>query len=380
MYYQKRPSKKAKKGYTWCVKFYYTDRYGFRKRYTKSGFETKAAAQAHAVKIQEDMKQIGDIPQERTFGQVWQEWLKLNSQKLAPGTLDGYVRIYQNHLIQFDNRIIRSITLFDLQSLFSDSDYSKGFNRTMKSVLQNIFKFARKSGYITHNPVQDIEVSGKEKSAPEDALSLSDVESICQAIYSNNSSRMDHKRKETLKTFLYIGYYSGLRIGEILALQKQDIDFDTRTIRVWKKTEEHSGHPEISYTLKTKTSYGFVPICEPLYEILSEYCQDLEDAELLIANACGGIMAKSNLGATLKREAAKAGIPGFHAHMLRHAFVTNIIRSGADPKTAAQLARHSRVTTTLDIYTQMNSDDLAAAVCRAYPKRPKKDPKSTNWC
>ena len=45
MYFQKRESKKNKKGYTWTVKFYYKDEYGIKKRFAKSGFASKADAE-----------------------------------------------------------------------------------------------------------------------------------------------------------------------------------------------------------------------------------------------------------------------------------------------------------------------------------------------
>ena len=56
MYFQKRESKKNKKGYTWTVKFYYKDEYGIKKRFAKSGFASKADAEKFGIKIKYFLK------------------------------------------------------------------------------------------------------------------------------------------------------------------------------------------------------------------------------------------------------------------------------------------------------------------------------------
>ena len=55
MYFQKRESKKNKKGYTWTVKFYYKDEYGIKKRFAKSGFASKADAEKFGIKKQQEL-------------------------------------------------------------------------------------------------------------------------------------------------------------------------------------------------------------------------------------------------------------------------------------------------------------------------------------
>ena len=368
MYYEKRPSKKAKKGYTWCVKFYYIDQAGFKRRYSKSGFETKAAAQAHGIQKQKELQEYAQLPEDKTVARLWEEWKKTLVFELAPGTMSNYEQIYRVHLSKrFGNRKINTITYSELQEYFDGLDLSLGYVKNIKAVLSHLFLYAMKDGSMTHNPMNDVTVHAKKKSASEGTLSLSDLEAICEAIDNNNNSRMSLQRKAMLKIFLYIGYYTGLRIGEILALQKSDIDFDSRILHVWKKVEDFNGHPKLTTEMKTMSSQADLPLCQPLYEILRDNCKDLNDSDLLITNSKGELAPQSNFRSALKREAARAGYPDFHPHQLRHTFVTNLIRSGLDPKTAAQLARHKTVSITLNVYTQMNSDDLSNAIVRAFP-------------
>lgn len=368
MYFEKRESKKAKKGYTWCVKFYYTDLNGLKKRYSKSGFETKAAAEQHGREMLEELQQTGRKPEQKTLRDIWEEWKAIKADKLAPATIDQYSRMLK--VVPFMDRPIRSLCYSELQAFFNGlANQSKSRNNGLRAVLSNLFKLAKKSGYIVQNPMSDIEISGKEKAPQKDALSLSDIESICDAI---EESTCKPRTKKNLQTFLYIGYYTGLRISEILALEVKDFDSVSCTLDIHKKVERKTGI--ITSRMKTNASYAVLPVCSSLCEILKDHCRNKQPADLILSNLNGTPYDQDNVRKVLSESAASVGIPDFHPHMLRHAFITNIIRSGADPKTAAQLARHSDISTTLNIYTQMNMQDLSMAVQNAFTESPKKDP------
>lgn len=373
MYFERRASKKAKKGFTWCVKFYYEDLYGCKRRYSKSGFETKAEAQAHGLQMKEELKQTGGRkPEAKTLEDVYREWEAINGEKLAPGTLRHYKGMMKK--IPFMGRPIRSVAYPEIQEFFnSQKDYSRGRNKIIHSLLSNLFKLARKSGYILHNPMPDVEVLGKEKAPQKDALSLSDIEAMCTAIDMTDSRR---HTKKNLKMFLYIGFYTGLRRSEILALEVSDVDLERRTLSASKKVEFQDGPAYVTERMKTKASRSLLPICEPLAELLADYCKGMAPGDLLISGTRGQSYPRNFLAEKLAEAAQTAGIEGFHPHLLRHSFITNLVREGADPKTAAQLARHSSINTTLNIYTQMSQNDLSAAVNRTFPKRPKKDPEA----
>lgn len=362
MYFEKRLSKKSKKGYTWQVCFYYDDpETGIRKRYKKSGFETKQEAQKHG---QEALKMLSDglNPKERrTLSDVYSEWLKLNSERLAPSTINRYDASWK-YLQNISKLSVSSLKYSTLQELFNSLDLSKSSKNNIKALLLNLFKFAIRAGYIENNPVQYIEITGKEKKPTEDALELSEVEDICKSIGTHNQFT-----KQAYQIFMWIGYYTGFRASEILALEWSDIDFDNCSIHVWRR-QEH-GTNTFTERMKTRSSAATVPMCEPLKQILKEWHKENQNG-LLICSRNGAPILYQTISNNLKAAAKKTGID-FHCHMLRHTFITNVMRSGADPKTAAQLARHSDISTTLNIYTQMNQGDLKTALNKAYPKSPK---------
>lgn len=83
-----------------------------------------------------------------------------------------------------------------------------------------------------------------------------------------------------------------------------------------------------------------------------------------------GAWARSkSAGKTLQRDLKVAGIPyiddqGLYAdfHALRHTFITNMIKSGINPKTAQSLARHSTIDLTMNVYTKLTIADQASAI------------------
>lgn len=133
MYFEKRLSKKSKKGYTWQVCFYYDDpETGIRKRYKKSGFETKQEAQKHG---QEALKMLSDglNPKERrTLSDVYSEWLKLNSERLAPSTINRYEASWK-YLQNISKLSVSSLKYSTLQELFNSLDLSKSSKNNIKA-------------------------------------------------------------------------------------------------------------------------------------------------------------------------------------------------------------------------------------------------------
>lgn len=364
MYFEKRPAKKSKKGYTWTVLFYYTDLNGFKKRYKKSGFETKQEAKAHGLQMLEEINQSGTLPAAKTLKDVWTEWEALNTDRLAPNTMINYRKMWE-YLEPFHNKPIKYIQYGQLQELFNSLDLSKGTKGIIKALLMNLFKHAIKNGWTHNNPVQFIECTGAAKE-PERVLDLAEVEKICDHIRTT-----DDFKRQAYETFVWIGYYTGLRLGEIAALEWSDIDLEGATITVSKRQDPHTNF--ITEQLKTKSSYSKIPMCEPLKAILMDW-RTINPNDYVICARSGAPIPNNTIGQNIRRAGDACGIP-CHPHLLRHTFVTNLIRSGLDPKTAAQLARHSNVNITLDVYTQMDKTDLKRAIETAFPD-PKKAPKS----
>ncbi len=160
-----------------------------------------------------------------------------------------------------------------------------------------------------------------------------------------------------------IAYYTGMRAGEICALQWKDINLATRTIRITKTAKDYrtdSGRHEVEISNpKTPKSTRTIPIIDELRTILiaeakrtkpkaSAYVIEWRNPRLL----CSSFQK----WATRNEVMGEAGKP-ITMHGLRHTFATLGVQSGMDIKSLSSILGHSSTSMTLDTYA---SDDEQA--------------------
>ena len=144
---------------------------------------------------------------------------------------------------------------------------------------------------------------------------------------------------------------SGLRRGELCALQKKSVDFDNNLIIVKNAVEFYGNQPHIKECPKTEDSIGSVPILSILRPYLVEYCKDLDDNDFLFGKE------KPLTVSAIRRRSEKYCKEIGHTytpHQLRHAYAKLLYCAGVDPKTMQRLLRHSNFQTTMNIYTEFD--------------------------
>ena len=157
---------------------------------------------------------------------------------------------------------------------------------------------------------------------------------------------------------------TGLRRGELLALQWSDLDLDAGTLSVTKQIYEVNGKMQISIP-KTKASIRKLVLPPAVIEVFREYqktakCRWVfpspvkEDAPL----TPGSMLRR--LHVTLERAQCKQ----IRFHDLRHTFATMALESGMDIKTLSAMLGHVSAATTLDIYTHITGDMLSEAAAK----------------
>lgn len=159
-------------------------------------------------------------------------------------------------------------------------------------------------------------------------------------------------------------------ISEILALEKSDFDFEANTVFISKKVESNRLKKKDSYVtdqLKTKKSRAVLPIPKELKYMLLKWF-DYNPFDFVCSDQNGDIVSGAAFRSALKKAAKKIGID-FHPHCLRHSYVTCIVQSGTDIKTASELARHTNIQTTLNIYTHSNIEAKQDAVSHAFDSK-----------
>lgn len=98
---------------------------------------------------------------------------------------------------------------------------------------------------------------------------------------------------EREKAFVYLALYTGCRRGEIIALQRKDIDFKKKTIAIVQAAELVKNQTKIKDP-KSKAGFRTLPIQDPLYPVLQAYCKDLDPGDHLFTTSAGAVMSKTS--------------------------------------------------------------------------------------
>ena len=171
---------------------------------------------------------------------------------------------------------------------------------------------------------------------------------------------------------LLITIYSGMRIGEVCALQWKDIDLEEKVIRVNKSiqriyTEEDAmGKMKTELlisTPKTKSSQREIPIVQPLFKMMKDFAKICRPDYFVCSGTTTPIEPRT-YRSYYKKKIEEIGLPHLKFHGLRHTFATQLIASKADVKTVSAILGHSDITTTLNTYVHPSRDDKRNALSK----------------
>lgn len=172
-----------------------------------------------------------------------------------------------------------------------------------------------------------------------------------------------HSRNAVL---MEVFYGTGLRLNEVSSLKLSSLDFGQDCFRI---SETKGGKPRL------------VPMGSHLKKVLTAYLADTRPAWLkrnlgetaLWLNPRGGLFSRDGIIYVVECAFHKAGLAGFTAHSLRHAFATHLLEGGAHLLSVQGLLGHRLVTTT-QIYTQILPQELRRVYRRTHPRARRRRP------
>ena len=186
------------------------------------------------------------------------------------------------------------------------------------------------------------------------------------AISKEEQNKLEQYILENKRYYHYgvlIALYTGLRIGELLALKWSDIDFKNKFIFIKTTMEVSSNnHKTIVYEdlPKTNNSIRELPISNCLYSILKQLKQN-SNSEYVIARNNKPILIRA-YQKSFENLLKKLNIKHYGFHSLRHTFATRLLENGVDIKTISELMGHSSPTITLNRYVHTNLENKRKAM------------------
>ncbi len=167
---------------------------------------------------------------------------------------------------------------------------------------------------------------------------------------------------------IFFCLHTGLRIGELCALQWQDINLTERTVTVSKTIQRISagdaegsqGTKVIITPPKSATSNRTIPLSSLLYPLLKRMNPGKPGAYLLTNTET--YTEPRTYRDYYKRLLRTLGLPPLTFHALRHTFASRLIENGADYKTVSELLGHASVNVTLNLYVHPHMEQKRKAV------------------
>ena len=289
-----------------------------------------------------------------TFAQVAEKWLESKKDMIKISSYNHYLNQLESHIIpDLVNYRFSTLTSTEINELLINKinhGYSPTSVNGLRTILMMIFHYAR-NNRIACNVTDPVFIPKKKKNEIE-AFTLSEQGLLDE--YLN-----DHKDQFNLAILLSL--YCGLRIGEVCALQWQDIKFIKETItvnktllRVQKKNSAERFKTEVRIQKpKTESSNRTVPIPSFLIPLLKEYRG--KDEEYVITGTDHYMEPRVCLR-KFKKLIAKIDMGEYTFHACRHTFATRCVEIGMDAKSLSELLGHASIKTTLDRYVHPSMD------------------------
>ena len=359
----------------------------------------KAFAQQFESRIQNGYAMDGRKITLKEFCERWiEEYAKVN---LQPGTVTKYSEeLHDKILPALGHLKLADLKPHIINSFFTSlsrdgarrdgkkGGYSNGTINKTRTVLSSILRTAAEWEIIAANPCEKIRLQTKCASEKIKFFTPEQVMRFLEYLEKPYTLRVGgHKRvddtgipytvgnyeatkavPEQIKLLFYLAIYTGLRKGELLALQWNDINFDADTIHVSKSVTLVEGK-QICKSPKTKTSNRTVSIPHFIIERLSllqqaqlEFQTQVGDywqgEQWVFTQANGKMMSYSTPYQALqdiitrynKDKPPELQLPRIPFHGLRHTSATLLIANHQDVKTVSKRLGHAQTSTTMNIY------------------------------
>ncbi|MHC4177007.1 MAG: tyrosine recombinase XerC [Planctomycetota bacterium] len=235
-------------------------------------------------------------------------------------------------------------------AMMRNSGYSKATTARKLASLRSFYKYLVRQGHLPTSPVSVIRTPRQDKRLPK-CLDMEQINALLSA--PDVGTLLGARDRAVLETL----YSAGLRIGELVSLDVEDLDEFGEALRIRGKGKKERLAPMGShalasirhYLLKRTESFGTEP------------------AGPLFVNRSGKRLTDRSIRRKLDKYLLAAGIPlHISPHVLRHSFATHMLNAGADLRSVQEMLGHESLSTT-QIYTHVTTSRLKQVYERSHP-------------
>jgi integrase len=332
-------AEKDKKTGKWLIQYRYTDWQGKRRKSTKRGFATKREAEEWLRNFL--IKQKADF--DMKFEDFWKMYYADIETRLREHTMRTKKYIVELKILPyFGNKRVNDITAADIrqwQNELIKMGYSPTYLKTINNQLSAIFNYAVRYYDLKSNPCAKAGSMGKSKAEEMDFWIGEEFRKFIDSVMNKRLSYM---------AFMTL-YWTGMRLGELLALNPKDVDLEKRTISI-TKSYQRLGKKDVITPPKTPKSKRVITIPEFLAADIKDYMDSLYELQ---ENDRLFPITKYYLEHEMQRGIKESGVKRIRVHDLRHSHASMLIELGFSPLEIANRLGHEKVETTLNTYAHL---------------------------
>ena len=309
---------KDKKTGKWLIQYRYTDWQGKRRKSTKRGFATKREAEEWLRNFLITQKADFDMK----FADFWKMYCADMETRLREHTMRTKKYIVELKILPyFGNKRVNDITAADIrqwQNELIKMGYSPTYLKTINNQLSAIFNYAVRYYDLKSNPCAKAGSMGKSKAEEMDFWTGEEFRRFIDSVMNKRLSYM---------AFMTL-YWTGIRLGELLALNPKDVITPP----------------------KTPKSKRVITIPEFLAADIKDYMDSLYDLQ---ENDRLFPITKYYLEHEMQRGIKESGVKRIRVHDLRHSHASMLIELGFSLLEIANRLGHEKVETTLNTYAHL---------------------------
>ena len=307
---------------------------------------------------------------------IW-NWLKSYKKgTVKPNTYARYIYVINDYIVPALGKIkLKNLTSLKIQNLYNDCK-EKGLSpssiKHVHTILSPALTQAVKEGIITTNPAYNT-TRPSIKKANVNVFTVEQQELLVASLFN-----------DTMGVLIKLALATGGRIGELLGLKWEDVDFEKLEITFKQGIVNEYDFDDENHTskfkkvtlndLKTDSSERTIPITKATANMLREYKLNQRSylkqvpanitiiPEMVFLNEAGNYLDNASVRKRYKTILKNLGIPYIKFHALRHTFATRVLEANIHPKIAQTLLGHSEMRTTMEVYSHVLPDQKRMAI------------------
>ena len=305
---------------------------------TRKRFATLKEAKAYKKQIEARVHSQGESAfNDLRVSQAMKEFL----EKFPHSQIRSRKNHFKCFIEKFGAHKVSGVTTSDLQNWMDTSKKASNLSHLtmnrVKTQLNVFFKYLKEEGYITQNPITEVHFKKFDK--PRRKRVILSIEEV-RGVLENARKFSPH----ILYPYLACVAHTGARRGEVIRLDRKDIDFSTGLIHLRETKNNHE---------------RFVRISPTLGAILKEHLES-HSHEPLIINEKSRRIHTAKIRRLMDKFKAffPVGTKNWGSHSLRHSFAYNFLKKGGRMYQLQAILGHRSIDVTVDLYGQLQAQDV----------------------